>query len=305
MCTGWWIKAFAVLMVWPTLGYAENLTKEVKKAVERGTLDQSGTKPFHLKALLAPSFERDQHSGRTGDVEIWWSSPTQWKREVTSPEFHQIEIVNGSHDWQKNEGAYFPEWLSRTAVALIKPVPPLDQILEQVKAAEVRRIGPMTNLSWTTPSGTSDVQNIVRSYVALNDSKGLLLYAGGFGWGAEYKDYADFHGRKVARTVNVGSPQLTAKITILEDLGEPPVGLFDAEAAGGDPQLLQTVSLDETALRKNLLPMAAIAWPALQDGPLDGKVTTEVVVDREGEVRQIETIVSENPGVEEVGKQSL
>lgn len=122
----WWIAALAALTAWPTVGQAEDLAKEVKKAVERSTLDQPGTKAFHLRASLAPSFERDKESGRTGEVEIWWASPTQWKREVRSPKFHQIEIVDGVHDRQKNEGDYFPEWLRQTAVELIKPVPPLD-----------------------------------------------------------------------------------------------------------------------------------------------------------------------------------
>src|SRR4029077_10293645 len=99
----------------------------VKKAVERSTLNQPGTKPFHLKAALAPSRERDKDSGRSGEVEIWWASPTQWKHEVRSPEFHQIDIVNGSHEWQKSDGEYFPEWLREVAVALIEPVPLLDQ----------------------------------------------------------------------------------------------------------------------------------------------------------------------------------
>jgi hypothetical protein len=171
----WWITVFAAMAVWPSLGHAENLVKDVKKAVERGTLDQAGTKPFHLKAVLAPSFDRDKDSGRTGEVEIWWASPTQWKREVRSSEFHQIEIVDAAHDWQKNEGDYFPEWLREIAVELIKPVPPLDQVLEQVKTAEVRRMGPMTNLSWTTTTGTAEVKNILRSWVALQDSTGLLL----------------------------------------------------------------------------------------------------------------------------------
>ena len=148
---------------------------------QRSTLDQSGTKPFHLKATLAPSFERDKDSGRTGVVEIWWASPTQWKREVRSPEFHQIEVVDGARDWQKNEGDYFPEWLRETAVELIRPVPPIDQVLEQVKTAEVRRLGPMTNLSWTTTTGTADVRNISRSSIAWQSSTGLLLYADGFG----------------------------------------------------------------------------------------------------------------------------
>jgi hypothetical protein len=68
-------------------GHSDDSEKLVKQAVERSTLNQAGTKPFHLKAVLAPSFERDRGSKRTGEVEIWWASPTQWKREVRSPEF--------------------------------------------------------------------------------------------------------------------------------------------------------------------------------------------------------------------------
>ena len=301
----WWITVFAAMTVWPSLGQAENLVKDVKKAVERSTLDQSGTKPFHLKASLAPSFERDKDSGQSGEVEIWWASSSQWKREVRSPEFHQIEIVDGTHDWQKNEGDYFPEWLRETAVELIKPVPPLDQVLEQVKTAEVRRIGPMTNINWTTTSGTADVKNILRSWVAVQNSTGLLLYAGGFGWGGEFKDYGGFHGRMIARTVNVGSPQVTAKITTLEDLREVPAGFFDAPVKAGDPQPLQTVLLDETSLRKNLLPMAPPVWPPVQDGPLEGNVTTIIVVDREGKVREIKSIMSENSSMNDTGRQAV
>jgi hypothetical protein len=36
----------------------------------------------------------------------------------------------------------------------------------------------------------------------------------------------------VARTVNVGTPQVTAKITTLEDLGEIPAGFFDTVIKG-------------------------------------------------------------------------
>src|SRR6202162_2970418 len=300
----WRITAFAAMTVWPAIGHAENLVKEVKKAVERSTLDQSGTKPFHLRAAVAPSFERDKESGRTGEVEIWWASPAQWKREVRSPGFHQIEIVDGTRNWQKNEGDYFPQWLQQTAVELIKPVPPLDQVLEQAKAADLRRIGPMTNLDWTTPSGTTEVPNILRSWVALHNSTGLLLYAGGLGWGGEFKDYANFHGRMVARTVNVGSPQVTARITLLEDLGAISAGFCDT-GKGGDSQGLQTVVTEETSLRKNLLSTGPLSWLPLQDGPLEGKVTSQIVVDREGKVRQIESLFSDNPGVNEAGRQAI
>jgi len=300
----WLVATLAAVTVFPTVGLAENLAKDVKKAVERSTLDQPGTKAFHLKATLAPSFERDKESGRTGEVEIWWESPTRWKRDVRSPGFHQIEIVDGSHDWQKNEGDYFPQWLQQTALELIRPVPPLNEVLDQAQRAEVRRIGPMTHLSWTTPSGTSEVHNILRSSVALQNSTGLLLYAGGIGWGAEFKDYADFHGRLVARTVNVGSPQATAKVTTLEDLGVP-ADFFDTTGKDGDSHPLRTVLIDETSLRNNLLPIEPVSWPPLQDGPLEGNVTSQIVVDLNGKVRQIGTLVSENSGVNEAGGQAI
>jgi len=55
-----------------------------------------------------------------------------------SARFHEIEIVDGVKDWQKSEGDYLPEWLRETAVELINPVPPINEVLEKVKTAEVR-----------------------------------------------------------------------------------------------------------------------------------------------------------------------
>src|SRR4051794_13125049 len=106
------------IFVFISAANAENMASKVRKAVERSTLNQPGTKPFHFKAVVAPSFERDKGSARSADIEIWWASPSQWKREIRSPEFHQIEIMNNRHDWQRNEGDYFPEWLRETAVQL-------------------------------------------------------------------------------------------------------------------------------------------------------------------------------------------
>ena len=98
-----WLTVLVAALLSSGTAQAEDLTGKVRKAAERSTLDQAGTHPFHLKAIMAPSLERDKDSGRTGEVEIRWESPTQWKREVRSPQFHQIEIVNGTHDWQENE----------------------------------------------------------------------------------------------------------------------------------------------------------------------------------------------------------
>jgi hypothetical protein len=304
MCRQLWVAIFASLFLSPTSTHAENAVGQVRKAVEHCTLDQPGTKPFHLKAVLAPSFERDKDSGRTGEVEIWWQSPTKWRRELRSPEFHQVAIVDGARGWQKNEGNYFPEWLREIAVELIRPIPPLDQVLEQVKKEEVRPLMGQINISWITPTGTAEVRNIKRSGVALRESTGQLLYAYGFGWGGDFKDYQDFHGRMVARTVSWGEPEVTAKVTTLEDLAAASLDFFDAGAKGGD-QPLQTELIDEVSLRKNLMAAEPIPWPPLQDGSLEGNVTTEIVVDREGKVREFGPIVSENSGINDAGRQRI
>jgi hypothetical protein len=299
------LAAIASMMACSVMGYAENPAKEIKKAVERSTLDQPGTKPFHLKASLAPSLERDKDSGLTGEVEIWWASPTRWRKDLRSPEFHQIEIFDGVRDWQKNEGDYFPYWLQQSAEELIRPVPPLKEVLEQAEHAEVRRLGPITNIDWVTPTGTSEVHNIVRSSVSLQNGTGLLAYAFGLGWGGEFKDYLNFHGRMIAREVAIGTPDVTAKVTVLDDLGGLPPGFFDTTGKDGGTQPLHTVLIDETALRKNLIPAEPISWPPLQNGPLEGNVTSDIVIDRSGKVREIGLVISENSAINETGKQAI
>jgi hypothetical protein len=287
------------------LGRADDPEKSVRKAVELSTLNQPATKPFHSKAAIAPSLERDKGSNRTGEVEFWWVSPTEWKREVRSPDFHQVAVVNGAKEWQKNEGDYFPEWLRETCVALIEPVPNLDQVLAQVKDAEVKKLMGSTYYSWTMMSSDGKVEKGMGTGLAITDSTGRLFYGGALGWDGLYKDYQSFHGRMVARTVSLGSPEVTAKITTLEDPRDFPPGFFDAEAGGGDASLLQTVVVEETNLRKNLLPTDAVIWPALADGPLQGALTTEIVVDRAGKVRQVGSIVSDNPGLSEVAGKAI
>jgi hypothetical protein len=295
------IIALAALFSLTSLSSAKDDASKVKKIVERSTLSQPGTKPFHLKAVIAPS-RADRGSDRTGQVEIWWASPTEWRREVRSPEFHQIAIVNGSKEWQKNEGDYFPEWLRETAVALVEPVPDLDHALKMVNEADVKTMFGNTYYAWMTMSTDGSVEKGMGATIAVTDKTGLLFYDGDLGWGALFKDYKNFHGRMVAMTVTHGTPEVTARVTTLEELRDTPPGLFDAAASGGNVPLLQTVIVEEKVLRKNLLAMDPLVWAPLKDGPLEGVMTTEIVVDRGGRVREIGTIVTDNNAISEAAR---
>ena len=278
---------------------------EVRKVVLRSTLNQPGTKPFHLKAVIAPSLARDRESNRTGEVEIWWASPTEWRREVRSPEFHQIAVVKGSQEWQRNEGDYFPEWLRETAVALVDPVPNLDEAVKRVNEADVKKLFGNTYYAWMTMSTDGIVEKGMGATIAVTDKTGLLFYGGDLGWGALFKDYKNFHGRVVAMTVTHGTPEVTARVIMLEELRDTPAGLFDASASSSDVPLLQTVIVEERVLRKSLLHMDPVVWPPLKDGPLEGVMTTSITVDRAGRVREIGTIVTDNNAMSDAARKII
>jgi hypothetical protein len=295
------LVVFVSILLLPACLRAADDVAAVKKAVERSTLNQPGTPPFHLKATFAPRRPGDQSSNRSGEVELWWASPTQYRREVRSPEFHQIEVMNGGREWQKNEGDYFPEWLRELSVALVEPVPNLADVLKQVEEADVKRLFGATHYSWMISSTNGEIQGTMGAGLSINDSTGLLQDGSGFGWSADLSDYKKFHDRTVARTIGSGS--LVAEITVLEDLGAVPSNFFDAGASGGDASPLRTLLVDEIALRKNLVSAPSPVWPALQDGPVEGALTTEIVVDRTGKVRGVGSIVSNNPGVDDTARQ--
>ncbi len=299
------VALVALLLLTPLALPAEDDVSTVKKAVARSTLNQPGTHPFHLHAVLSPKRPSGDASQLSGEVEIWWVSQTQYRREVRSADFHQIDIVNGDREWQQNEGDYFPEWLREIAAALIEPVPDLDEVLKQMESADVKKLMGATHFSWMIESANGDVKGTMGAGLSIADSTGLLQYGSGFGWSGEFQDYKEFHGRMVARMVSAGSPEEVARVTTLEDLGVVPPGFFDTGATGGDSVLLKTALIDEASLRKNLLPSQPPAWPPLQDGPLEGALTTEVVVDRSGKVRDVGTIVTNNPGVSDVARQAI
>ena len=285
---------------------AQDPSSLVKKAVEKSTLDQQGTRPFHLKATCAPTNVRDNDSHRTGEIEIWWQSPTKWRREVRSPEFHQIAIVNGSHRWQKNEGDYFPDWLREVTLAIVRPVPlPTDVLLQRVKTGQVRHLMGQTNIDWEKTTAFADAQSNGRGHIALMDNSGLIFYTGGPGWSGEYKNFADFHGRMIARTVASGYIEVTAKVDTLEDLASTANDLFDADAPGGDPQQIETVVLDEDILRQSLSPGKPFAWPPAANGPFEGMVGTDIVLDRSGKIREMTPPVSDNPAMRDAAAQQF
>jgi len=180
----------------------------------------------------------------------------------------------------------------------------LGEVLQRVEEADTISVRGTVHLSWMIMGSDGNVEKGIGAGLSI-DGAGLLKSGSGLGWGGWYKDYKTFHNRTVARTVSGGTPEVTAKVATLEDVGDAAPNLFDAPAEEGDSSLLRTIVVGEIALRKNLAPAEPVTWPALQDGPLQGVVTTEVVVDRSGKVRQLGSIISDNPGLSEAAGRAI
>jgi Gram-negative bacterial TonB protein C-terminal len=105
--------------------------------------------------------------------------------------------------------------------------------------------------------------------------------------------------------VKAGQPQATATVTLLEDLGSVPPEFLDASAPEAGSAILRTIVVDEGSLRQNLLPGEPMTWPPVKDGPIEGALTTSVVVDRMGAVRELGTIVSANPILSDSARQFI
>jgi hypothetical protein len=268
----------------------------VRKAVKSSTLDQAGTHPFHLRATLAPSFDRDKASGRTGSVEIWWTGVGHFRREVRSPGFQQVEVVDGGRVWQKNEGDYLPAWLAEISEALLHPVSDQSLAMKGVAPDKVnaeRSQFASVYLNWEKPL-PMDMQPS-KEGISISSVTGLLSYGGGLGWGAGFSDYRDFHGRSVAMKLSHGSPEVTAKVEVLEDLGTVSPGWLDASAPGGDLHPIRLVTIAGTDLAKDAEGTTPIVWPEVKDGPLEGVIWTDLVVDRAGTIREPFSTISDNP----------
>jgi hypothetical protein len=106
-------------------------------------------------------------------------------------------------------------------------------------------------------------------------------------------------------TVTHGTPEVTARVTTLEELRDNPPGFFDAPATGGDLALFETVIVEEKVLRKSLLPMDPVVWPPPKNGPQEGVMTTSIAVDRAGRVREIGTIVTDNNATSEAARKII
>src|ERR1700721_1370869 len=87
------------------------------RSLKSSSLTEEG-RPFH--AILSIGSSDSQFSGH---VEIWWVASDKYRSVITSPNFSQTRIVNGSQVMESDSGDYFPRWLETFVDAILNPIP--------------------------------------------------------------------------------------------------------------------------------------------------------------------------------------
>jgi hypothetical protein len=123
-------------------------------------------------------------------------------------------------------------------------------------------------------------------YLALFN--GSLFYTGVPGWSGQYHGFKDFHGRMVAYTVSSGSVEVTAKVSVLEDLRTLPARIFLIRMPlAGIRRLSKPSCWKRWSFAGTCCPTAnRLRGPPSRMGR-SKQVWTEVVLDRAGKIREM------------------
>ncbi len=288
-------------------------------AAKRSTLDQAGTPPFHLKATVV---DLGKHLPEyDGTMEMWWVSPTEWRREVKlkSGEFSQVLIHNGGKVYEEDKPGYFPDWLRNLVDETTQPIPRYDQLKEATPQQIVQPGGTKgsTVLRWPINGGDGTITRFIHASFAFYNDTGLIQYGGDLDWDFHYRNYAPFHDLQIARWISAGPPEISVQIDSLEDLGTPDAKMFAIAKPTPAKDQIKTVVVPESEMRKLIVSAPAPVWPDVPPAPpgrngaparnaaLTGSMIMGISVDRTGQVREVYKWEGDNRALEPAAHEQI
>lgn len=257
------------------------LSTVAEEAVQKSKLILSGSKPFHLKAIIVET--TNPSSEYQAKIEEYWVSPAKWKRTIESPGFSQSTIVNGDAVFEKNGSDYFPLWLNQLTGALVDPLS-IPNVLQQTTMT-------MPNPRKAQNGRTcADMRAKVDRWVICFQKDGLLESVFTKGYATEIKNYKNFGDKRVARRIVMNlEPGTTveARITDLSELNEPDEASFVVAEVTPPTERIRSLRVDEDTFRKLSIGSTEITWPPAGGGPATGGCAVYASADKAGNVREV------------------
>ncbi len=281
---------------------SDSLTDLPQKAIERSQITQPGARPFVLKASV---LEATNPSNRdyTAEIEEYWIAPDKWRRTVKTSNFSQTLITNGQKTSEQLTGDYYPNWLRTLVTAIFEPGDALQGVDLSRSSDNPVWGGTQVCRRFTFMAGVAQVSNKVFSTFCFDG--GLLSSVGTPGYHADYKNYKNFAGKRVAHTIREyiePGTSVEATITELTELKSVDEAQFVAQEASAP---LQTIRASEEVLRSLAVNAPEIIWPTVRSGSATGTLSLYICLDRNGHVRETYELNSSNPGLSDVARDQV
>lgn len=281
---------------------ADSLADLPKKAAERSQITVAGSRPFILRAKVLETTNPTNDEYKA-EIEEYWAAPDKWRRTVKTPNFSETLIVNGEKRSEQLTGDYYPNWLRDIVAAIFDPGSPL-QGLDMTRSYDnPRPAGPGVCRRFKYLAGLRPVGNKISASFCF--ANGLIESVVMPGYRAAYKNYRDFTGKQVARTITEEiepRTEIEATVEELNELSSVDESLF---ATSQTNERLRTVQLHEETLRHLAVNAPDIVWPKVRDGAETGTLTLYVCLDRSGRVREIYELNSSNPSLSDFARDQV
>jgi hypothetical protein len=277
------------------------LKDAISKALAIDSLTGAGSRPFHIRVIV--SEVENLQSPYQGSIEEWWSSPTEWRREVTAKGgLRQTIVVAGGRKSEQDEGDYFPLWLRSFVTALFDPVPNVSAwtaIGVTIEEAQLPNAYNSNTCERTKSKiGTGNRATDAFSIICF-DGKGRLSSVVSPRYSMAFNNYRPFAEKQIAFTmgdVPESGTEIAGDVVQLEDLSRSTRDDLFTPLPSDDHQF-DSMELSSAKLEELIARNPQVVWPAIRTGNLRGNLSVYVSIDAQGHVRETWPLNSDNAGL--------
>jgi hypothetical protein len=292
--------ALAVACQPGTLAQAQPQTISSDEALDRALKDSSLTRsntPFH--AVMSITSALPAYSGQ---IDLTWLGPEQYRLQITSPAFKQLRIVNHDQIKEKNDGDFYPRWLQSFVSALLDPL----RVESNFRGREGRvPVGPGISSCIKRDDGKNGISDeMTWSQICFEGPAPQLHSVLTFNYSMEFSDFRSFGRQQIARgysTEVLDHKPVIGHLTTLEPIASTDLSGIAIDNVTPPADQINTAFVSTLKEESLIDHPPTLDWPAVREGKTEGYMIVYARTDRTGQVRESSKFNSDNPGLEQFG----
>jgi hypothetical protein len=279
---------------------AEPHTISTDEALDRVLQDSSltrGNTPFHAVMTITSALP-----AYSGQIELTWLGPEQYRLQITSPAFKQLRIVNHDQVKEKDDGDFYSRWLESFVSALLDPL----RVEANFRGREGRvPVGPGTSACIKRDDGKNGISDeLTWSMICFEGPTPQLHSVLTFNYSMEFSDFRSFGKQQIARSYStevLDYKPVRGQLTTLEAISGSDLGALAMDSATPLADQINTAFVSTLKEESMIDHPPTFNWPPVREGKTEGYMIVYARTDRNGQVRETSKFNSDNPGLEQFG----